>query len=55
MKEEVFVDPQIKQLFEDHDFSREFNCADRTFWKALESVCRNCLGDEKADTILVTL
>ena len=55
MKEEVFVDPPIKQLFDDQYFSSELNCADRRAWKASESVCRNCLGNEKAENYSETV
>lgn len=47
MKERIFVDPKIKQLFEDHDFSTKFNATERRHWKTLETICRNSLGNEK--------
>jgi len=49
MKEGIFVGPKIKQLFEDHDFSTKFNAKERRHWKALETVCRNSLGNKKAE------
>jgi hypothetical protein len=38
MKEGIFVGPQIKQLFKDHNFSTELNTTDRKAWKAFENV-----------------
>jgi hypothetical protein len=50
MKEGIFVGPQIKQLFEDHDFNIKLNATERRAWEAFENVCRNVLGNEKAET-----
>ena len=49
MKEGILIGPQIKQLFEDHDFSTELNAAERRAWEALENVCRNFLGNERME------
>jgi hypothetical protein len=38
MKEGIFVGPQIKQLFKDHDSSTKLNATDRRAWKAFENV-----------------
>jgi hypothetical protein len=38
---------QIKQLFEDQDFSTKLNSTERRDWKAVESVYRNFLGNEE--------
>jgi hypothetical protein len=32
MKEGIFIGSQIKQLFEDHDFSTELNSTERRAW-----------------------
>jgi hypothetical protein len=48
-KEGIFVGPQIAQLFEDHDFYTELNSTERRAWKTSENVCRNFLGNEKAE------
>jgi hypothetical protein len=34
MKEGIFIGPQIKQLFEDHNFSTKLNATDRRTWEA---------------------
>ena len=47
IKAEMFVGPQIAQLFEDHDFSGKLNSTERRAWKALENICRNFLGNKK--------
>jgi hypothetical protein len=38
MKEGIFVGPQIKQLFEDQDFSTKLNATDIRTWEAFENV-----------------
>jgi hypothetical protein len=47
MKEGIFMEPKIKQLFEDHKFRTKFNAIERRHWKAFETVCRNSLGNKK--------
>jgi len=47
VKAEIFVGPQIAQLFEKHDFSAKLNSTERRAWKALENICRNLLSNEK--------
>ena len=41
MKEEIFVGPQITQLFEDQYFSTELNSVEGRAWKAFENIFRN--------------
>ena len=48
-KEGIFVGLQNTQLFEDQDFSRKLDSTERRAWKAFENVCRNFLGNEKAE------
>ena len=43
MKKGIFIGPQIKQLFEDHDFSTKLNATERRACEAFENVCRNYL------------
>jgi hypothetical protein len=38
MKEGIFIGHQIKQLFEDQDFSTKLNATDRRAWEAFENV-----------------
>jgi len=46
----ISVGPQITQLLKDQDFNTKLNLAERRAWKAFEkSVCRNFLGNEKAE------
>ena len=49
MKEGIFIGPKIKQLFEGHGFDTKLNATERRPWKAFENVCRNFLGNEKAE------
>jgi hypothetical protein len=49
MKEGIVVGLQIKQLFEDHDFSTKLNATERRAWEDSENVCRKFLGNEKAE------
>jgi len=49
MKEEIFVGPQITQLFEDQYFRTELNSTEGRARKAFENIFRNFLGKEKAE------
>jgi hypothetical protein len=49
MKEGIFIDLQVKQLFENHDLGTKLNATERRAWKAFEKVCRNFLRNEKAE------
>jgi hypothetical protein len=49
MKEGIFDGPQIKQLFEGHGFSTKLNATERRAWEAFENVCRNILGNNRAE------
>jgi hypothetical protein len=49
MKEGSFVGSQIKQLFEDHDFSTELNATGWRAWMAFGNVWRTFLGNEKVE------
>jgi len=49
MKEGIFVGTQIKQLFEDYDFSTKSNSTELRAMEASENICRNFTGHEKAD------
>jgi hypothetical protein len=40
MKQGIFVGPQIKRLFEDHNFSTKLNATDRRAWEAFEDAGR---------------
>ena len=45
----ILIGPQIKQLFEYHNFSTDLNATERRAWEALVNVCRNFLGNEKVE------
>ena len=49
MKEGIFIGSQTKQLFENQDFSTKLNSTERRASKAFENICRNCLGNKKAE------
>jgi len=54
MKVWIFLGPHIKKkLLEDHDISTKLNGTERRAWKAFENVCRNFLGNEKAENYSV--
>jgi hypothetical protein len=38
MKEGIFVGPQIRQLFEDHDFGTKLSATERGAWEAYENI-----------------
>jgi hypothetical protein len=48
-KDGIFIGPQIQQLFKDHDIGTELNTTERRAWEALENVCSNFSGNEKAE------
>ena len=49
MTEGTSYGPQIKQPFEDQNFSTEVNSTERRAWKAFENVCRNFIVSERAE------
>jgi hypothetical protein len=49
LQEGIFVGPQIKQIFEDQAFSTELNATERTAREAFENICRDFLGNKKAE------
>ena len=49
MKEGILFGLQITQLFEDKDFGTKLNSTETRAWTAFEKVCRNFLGNEKAE------
>jgi len=49
LKKCIFIHPQMKQLFEDQDFSTKLNSTQRRAWKSSENACRNFLGKEKEE------
>jgi hypothetical protein len=49
MKVGNFIGPHIKQLLEDHEFGTKLNGTERRAWEAFENLCRNFLGNEKAE------
>jgi len=49
MKKRIIIDPQIPQLCKDEDFSTTSNSTGRRAWKAFENVCRNFLGNKRAE------
>jgi len=49
MKVGIFLGQHIRKLLEDHDISTKLNCTERRAWKAFETVCRNFLGNKKAE------
>jgi hypothetical protein len=49
MKEGIFVRSQIKRVFAHHDISTKLNATERTVWVAFQNVCRNFLGNKKAE------
>ena len=49
MKQGIYLCPQIKQLFEDDDFSTKLNATERRAWEAFENVWSTFLGNEKAE------
>jgi hypothetical protein len=48
-KEEIFVGPQITQLFEDQHFSKHLSSTERRAWEALEKAFRNFISNEKEE------
>jgi hypothetical protein len=55
MKEGSFVGPQIAQVFKDQHFSKILNSTKRRAGKAFEYICRNLLGNVKAENYSETV
>ena len=49
MKVGIFLGPHFKQLLEERDISTKLNGTERRVWEAFENVCRNFLGNKKAE------
>jgi len=47
LKEVIFIDAQIKQLFEDHDYNTKLVATERKDWQAGGNVLRNFVENEK--------
>jgi hypothetical protein len=46
LKEGDFVDAQIKQLFNEYDYSTKLKATDRSDWEAFGNACRNFVDNE---------
>jgi hypothetical protein len=46
IKEDIFVGPQVKQLFQDPHFKNKLNTVDRRAWDVFENVWSNFLGNK---------
>jgi hypothetical protein len=55
MKEVIVLGSQITELLEDQDFSTKLASTERTAWKVFQNVCRNVLGNEKAENCSETV
>jgi hypothetical protein len=47
INEDIFVGPQVKQLFQEFDFKNKFNGTNRRACDAFENVCSSFLGNKK--------
>jgi hypothetical protein len=47
LKQVIFVDAQIKQLFEDHDYNTKLVATERKAWQEVGNVFRNFVENEK--------
>jgi hypothetical protein len=45
----IFVVPQIKQIFEDQNFSTKLNATERKAGEAFENICRDFLSNKKVE------
>jgi len=49
IKESIFIGPQVKRLFQDHDFKNKLNVAERRAWDMFQNMCSNFLGNKKSE------
>ena len=49
IKEDIFIGPQVKQLFQDRAFRNQLNSAKRRDWETFENVCSKFLGSGKSE------
>jgi hypothetical protein len=49
INEDIFVGPQVKQLFQDPHFKNKSNTVERRAWDVYENVCSNFLRNKKSE------
>lgn len=49
IKEGIFVGPNIRKLMKDENFDAQLNETERAAWNSFKIVCRDFLGNKKAD------
>ncbi|GBN52536.1 hypothetical protein AVEN_178317-1 [Araneus ventricosus] len=49
IKAEIFVGPQIRQLFKDSTFMKHLNRKEKRAWLEFKNVCMNFWGSKKSD------
>lgn len=49
LKREMFVDPQIRELFKEENFETTFLRKENRVWTAFKNVCRNFLSNKKLE------
>jgi len=47
IREDIFVGPQVKQLFQDPNFKNKLNTVERRAWNVFRNVWSNFLGNKK--------
>jgi hypothetical protein len=50
IKEDIFVGPQVKQLFQDPDLRIQFNSTERRTWETFKNLCCIFLGNKKLES-----
>ena len=50
MKEQIFVGPQIREVFKDPEFEKTLNTLELRVWHAFEWICSNFLGNFKSNS-----
>jgi len=50
LKEDIFIEPKIRELIKDNDFVCRLNTARQEVWHAFIWTCENFLGNHKALT-----
>jgi len=53
IKGRTFVGPQTRELIQDVKFEGQLSEVEKAAWKSLKNISTNCLGNQKAKTIVI--
>jgi len=51
IKEDIFIGPQIRELMQVKQFDEDLNETERNAWLSFKRICKDFVGNQKAETI----